>query len=92
MPLADRLEITHVHARPEGDTYFPPIDDKRWRLVERNEQPAGPRDEVGFAYATYLPASASRRGLNRGGMVNIRLVRVLSSLGDARCKAGTAPL
>jgi dihydrofolate reductase len=56
MPLADRLEITHVHARPEGDTYFPPIDEKRWRLVERNEQPAGPRDEAGFAYATYLPA------------------------------------
>jgi dihydrofolate reductase len=45
-----------VHARPEGDAYFPPIDDKRWRLVERNEQPAGPRDEAGFAYATYLPA------------------------------------
>ena len=26
MPLADRMEITHVHARPAGDTYFPPID------------------------------------------------------------------
>src|SRR5438876_914538 len=24
MPLADRLEITHVHARPDGDTVFPP--------------------------------------------------------------------
>ena len=25
-PLADRLEITHVHASPEGDVKFPPID------------------------------------------------------------------
>ena len=31
LPLADRLEITHVHARPEGDTYFPPIDATQWR-------------------------------------------------------------
>ena len=23
MPLADRLEITRIHARPEGDTGFP---------------------------------------------------------------------
>ena len=26
LPLADRLEITIVHARPQGDTLFPPID------------------------------------------------------------------
>ena len=26
MPMADRLEITHVHASPEGDALFPPID------------------------------------------------------------------
>ncbi|MEX2034263.1 MAG: dihydrofolate reductase, partial [Xanthobacteraceae bacterium] len=36
MPLADRLEITHVHARPEGDTYFPPIDESRWRVAARS--------------------------------------------------------
>src|SRR4029078_1963113 len=27
MPMADRLEITHVHTSPEGDAAFPPIDD-----------------------------------------------------------------
>ncbi len=31
MPLADRLEITQVHATPEGDTRFPPIDPAVWR-------------------------------------------------------------
>ena len=31
MPLAERMEITHVHARPEGDAHFPPIDGTRWR-------------------------------------------------------------
>ena len=53
MPLADRLVITHVHARPEGDTYFPPIDATQWRAVARSEHPAGPHDEAGFSYVTY---------------------------------------
>ena len=35
MPLADRLEITHVHATPEGDVYFPRIDTKMWREEKR---------------------------------------------------------
>jgi dihydrofolate reductase len=56
MPLADRLEITHVHARPPGDTYFPPIDHARWRAVARSEHPAGPRDDVSFSYVTYQRA------------------------------------
>jgi dihydrofolate reductase len=54
--LADRLEITHVHARPEGDTLFPPIDAKLWRETERNAHPAGPKDELPFSYATYVRA------------------------------------
>jgi dihydrofolate reductase len=56
MPLADRLEITHVHARPAGDTYFPPIDEARWRVIARSEHPAGPRDDASFSYATYQRA------------------------------------
>jgi dihydrofolate reductase len=54
LPLADRLEITHVHMRPEGDSHFPPIDGTRWREIARSEHPAGARDEASFAYATYV--------------------------------------
>ena len=43
MPLADRLEITHVHASPEGDAFFPPIDLKHWREEKREVREAGPR-------------------------------------------------
>jgi dihydrofolate reductase len=56
MPLADRMEITHVHARPEGDTYFPPIDGGHWRAVARSDHPAGPRDDSAFSYVTYVRA------------------------------------
>jgi dihydrofolate reductase len=53
LPLADRLEITHVHMRPEGDTYFPPIDATQWHPVARSDHPAGPQDEAGFSFVTY---------------------------------------
>jgi dihydrofolate reductase len=56
MPFADRLDITLVHTRPAGDTCFPPIDPKVWHEVERREQPAGPRDDAGFANITYIRA------------------------------------
>jgi dihydrofolate reductase len=53
MPVADRLEITEVHSRPEGDTFFPPIDPTQWRENGRNKHPAGPHDEASFSYVTY---------------------------------------
>ena len=56
MPLADRMEITHVHSTPEGDTYFPPIDATQWRAATRSDHLAGPRDEAAFSYVTYVRA------------------------------------
>jgi dihydrofolate reductase len=54
MPLADRLEITHVHTRPEGDVLFPPIDSQVWRVGGSSEHSAGPHDDAGFSCVTYL--------------------------------------
>lgn len=53
MPLAERMEITHVHCRPAGDIHFPPIDATKWRAVARSDHPAGPNDEAPFSYVTY---------------------------------------
>ena len=53
MDLADRLEITHVHTSPEGDTHFPVIDPKLWRQTARSDVPAGPRDDAGMSFVTY---------------------------------------
>jgi dihydrofolate reductase len=56
LPLADRLEITHVHARPEGDALFPPIDARLWCETGRMEHAAGPQDEAPFSTVTYIRA------------------------------------
>ena len=53
MGAADRLEITEVHARPEGDTRFAAIDAAAWEEVARVRNPAGPDDSAEFSYVTF---------------------------------------
>jgi dihydrofolate reductase len=53
MGIADRLEITEVHARPQGDTHFAAIDAALWQEVARVRNPAGPDDSSDFSYVTY---------------------------------------
>jgi len=53
LDIADRLEVTEVHARPEGETYFAAIDAANWEEVARVRNPAGPDDGADFSYVTY---------------------------------------
>lgn len=51
--LADRLEVTHVLAEPEGDTRFPPIDPNIWQAESAEDVPAGPRDTHPTRHVVY---------------------------------------
>jgi dihydrofolate reductase len=53
MPLADRLVITRVHLRPDGDTTFPVIEPDVWQELERTERQAGPDDDASFTLLVY---------------------------------------
>jgi dihydrofolate reductase len=53
MGCADRLEVTEVHARPAGDTRFPPIDKTVWEEVARVRNPAGADDNAEFSFVSY---------------------------------------
>jgi len=53
MDSADRLEITEVHARPDGDTRFPDVDPAIWQEASRVRNPAGLQDSADFSYVTY---------------------------------------
>ncbi len=44
LPRAQRLYLTLVHTRTEGDAWFPQWDPKDWREVEREEHPADGRN------------------------------------------------
>jgi dihydrofolate reductase len=54
LPQADKLALTIVHARPQGDTYWPQIDMSQWKEIERRPQAKGPQDDCDFTFVTYL--------------------------------------
>lgn len=54
MARASRIEVTQVHAAPEGDTHFPPVDTKEWQEVARQSGPRGDDDSADFSYVTYI--------------------------------------
>jgi dihydrofolate reductase len=51
---AARLEITEVHAKPAGDTRFPPIDKMVWQEAKRTENRPGPDDSAAFSFVSYM--------------------------------------
>lgn len=52
LPLT-RLYLTHVHGRPEGDTYFPAWDQSQWRETWREAHAADERHAYPFAFVRY---------------------------------------
>lgn len=40
LPLAQKLYITEVHAKPEGDTFFPEINKEEWKETWREDHKA----------------------------------------------------
>jgi dihydrofolate reductase len=53
LPVADRLELTFVHALPPGDALFPAWDRAAFRETARIDHPPGPEDEHGFTFASF---------------------------------------
>ncbi len=58
MPFADRLYITHVEARPDGDTRFPPIDLAEWQETGSIEVLPNPKDTAAFRVRVYQRRSS----------------------------------
>jgi dihydrofolate reductase len=52
LPLATRLELTRVHAKIEGDVYFPAFDATEWRELARTEHAADDRHAWPMTYQT----------------------------------------
>ena len=53
LPLADRIELTEVHAAPEGDTRFPDFARDEWEESFREHHPAE-GTAPGFDFVTLL--------------------------------------
>ena len=53
LPRADRLYLTLVHGKVEGDTVFPPFDLATWALEEEEHHPADEKHPYAFTFRTY---------------------------------------
>lgn len=47
LPIADQLELTHVHEAVDGDTYFPTWNKEQWKETHR-------QDFQEFSFVTYM--------------------------------------
>ena len=50
LEVADCVYLTRVDAEPEGDTFFPELDPKRWKRVEHDPHPSDARHAHAFAF------------------------------------------
>jgi dihydrofolate reductase len=52
MDKADRLEVTEVHAKPQGDTFLGKVDPAVWQEVSRTAHAAQEGDSADVSYVT----------------------------------------
>lgn len=51
--IADKLEITRVHANFDGDTFFPEIDPEIWKLTAEQINKKDDTHKYDYSYLTY---------------------------------------
>lgn len=53
MAHADTIYLTRVHATPDGDTYFPAIDEDTFAAISQEPGVPGPADACAFTFLVY---------------------------------------
>lgn len=53
LPRADRVHLTRVHGNVEGDIRWPALDDREWRVVEREEHAADERHAYAMTFEVW---------------------------------------
>lgn len=56
---AHRIHVTEIHARPEGDAFFPELDPGQWMEESRARHEAGEKDDHAFSYIEYVSRASS---------------------------------
>ena len=53
MPIADRLYVTHVHLKAPADIWFPKIDKRKWKVVQKEEHISEDEKKIPYSYVIY---------------------------------------
>jgi dihydrofolate reductase len=52
LPRAGRIYLTRIHAKLDGDTWFPPFDEAAFRETQREDRPADERHAWPYSFVT----------------------------------------
>jgi dihydrofolate reductase len=55
--IVDEMYITHVHAQPDGDTFFPNFDTEKWEKEIILRQQKDERNEFDFVVVKFVRKS-----------------------------------
>ncbi|QYA24253.1 dihydrofolate reductase [Gramella sp. MT6] len=53
MDRAERIELTRVHGEFDADTFFPEIDEEKWKLIDEKFHEKDEKHDYSFTYLTY---------------------------------------
>jgi len=53
LPLADRLYLTRIEVDVPGDAFFPPLDEKAWRITQRTPGVVDAENPLPHAFLVY---------------------------------------
>jgi dihydrofolate reductase len=54
LEIANKIELTRVHATFDADTFFPDIPESDWELIEEHYHPIDDRHDYAFTYETWI--------------------------------------
>jgi len=54
--IVDKLYLTRVHAKLEGDTWFPEWDKTKWQLISQESHPADEKNDYAYSFEVYQRA------------------------------------
>nr|AIA18414.1 Dihydrofolate reductase [uncultured bacterium] len=50
LPLVNKIYLTRIHQRFEGDTYFPELNEKEWKQVSRNDFQRDEKNNYAYSF------------------------------------------
>lgn len=53
MPYVSKMYVTEIEKEFEGDTFFPRIDDKKWKEISREKGPEDGENNFEYNYVVY---------------------------------------
>lgn len=54
LSITDKIELTRVHTKCEGDAFYPEINESNWKISNEEFHPKDEKHAFDFTYVTYI--------------------------------------